>query len=42
MLSQVSHEIRNPISCIIAMLEEIQTKSHEEEKELMSCVQAAL
>jgi len=25
MLSQVSHEIRNPISCIIAMLEEIQT-----------------
>lgn len=28
MMSQVSHEIRNPVSCIIAMLEEIQTVTH--------------
>ncbi|KAL4432481.1 hypothetical protein ABPG74_013335 [Tetrahymena malaccensis] len=42
MLSQVSHEIRNPISCIIAMLEEIQSISKNCQNQIYDCTQSAL
>ncbi|EAS03329.1 ATPase, histidine kinase-, DNA gyrase B (macronuclear) [Tetrahymena thermophila SB210] len=42
MLSQVSHEIRNPISCIIAMLEEIQSISKNSQNQIYDCTQSAL
>ncbi|KAL4476018.1 hypothetical protein ABPG72_007904 [Tetrahymena utriculariae] len=42
MLSQVSHEIRNPISCIIAILEEIQSISKNYQNQIYDCTQSAL